>query len=71
MVELAVKDLLTLTGGAQRELLGDTETETIPAGASPGNGSPDLRPADIATGDPAESRRNAKQAALSRLRAAG
>jgi hypothetical protein len=71
MVELAVKDLLTLTGGAQRELLGDTETETIPAGASPGNGSPDLRPDEIATGDPTESRRNAKQAALSRLRAAG
>jgi hypothetical protein len=71
MVELAVKDLLTLTGGAQRELLGDAETETIPAGASPGNGSPDLSPADIATGDPTQSRRNAKQAALSRLRAAG
>jgi hypothetical protein len=71
MVELAVKDLLTLTGGAQRELLGDAETETIPAGASPGNGSPDLSPDEIATGDPAESRRNARQAAMSRLRAAG
>jgi Ran GTPase-activating protein (RanGAP) involved in mRNA processing and transport len=71
MVELAVKDVLTLNGGAQRGLLNGAETETVTAGASPGNGSPDLSPDEIATGDPSQTRRNAKQAALSRLRAAG
>jgi hypothetical protein len=71
MVELAVKDLLTLTGGAQRDLLGDTETETVAAGASPGNGSPDLAPDELTTGDPSQTRRAVKQAAMSRLRAAG
>lgn len=67
MVELAVKDLLTLTGGAQRDLLGGEETETVAAGASPGNGRADLSPEDITTGNPSETRKRARQAAMSRL----
>jgi hypothetical protein len=72
MIDLAVKDVLTLTGGAQRGLLNGAETETVsPAGVSPGNGSPDLHPEDLTTGDPTATRRAVKQAAMSRLRAAG
>ena len=67
MIELALKDYLKLTGGAQRELLGDRETETVTAGRSPGSGTPDMRPEDITTGDPTKTRQNAKRAALSRL----
>jgi hypothetical protein len=67
MVNLGLKDYLKLTGGAQRELLGDRETETVAAGRSPGNGTPDTRPEDITTGDPTRTRQNAKRAALSRL----
>jgi hypothetical protein len=68
MVELAVNDYLKLTGRAQTELLGgDENVERVVAGASPGNGVPDTRPEEIATGDPKESRRRAKAAALSRL----
>jgi hypothetical protein len=69
MIDLAVKDLLTLTGGAQRELLNGRETEAVAAGASPGNGSPDLSPEDLLTGNPEESKRRARRAAESRLRA--
>jgi hypothetical protein len=68
MVDLAVNDYLKLTGRAQADLLGgDDEVERVTAGASPGNGVPDTRPDDIVTGDPKESRRRAKAAALSRL----
>jgi hypothetical protein len=67
MIELAFKDYLKLTGNGQRELLGDRETETVAAGRSPGNGTPDTRPEDITTGDPTRTRQNAKRAALSRL----
>lgn len=67
MIELAVKDLLTLTGGAQRDLLGGEETEAVTAGASPGNGSPDLSPEDVTTGNPSESRKRARAVAMSRL----
>jgi hypothetical protein len=67
MVNLGLKDYLKLTGGAQRELLGDRETETVPAGRSPGNGTADTRPEGITTGDPTRTRQNAKRAALSRL----
>jgi hypothetical protein len=68
MIELAVKDLLTLTGGAQRDLLGGEETESVTAGASPGNGSPDMSPEEITTGDPDETRKRAHKVAMSRLR---
>jgi hypothetical protein len=72
MVELAVKDLLTLTGGAQRELLNGQETETLsPAGVSPTGGSPNTAPEAMPTGDPAAARKWAKDAARSRLQAAG
>jgi hypothetical protein len=68
MIAMAVQDVLTLRGGAQTELLGGgDEVEWVTAGASPGNGVPDTRPDDIVTGDPKESRRRAKAAALSRL----
>lgn len=67
MVNLGLKDYLKLTGGAQRELLGDRETETVPAGRSPRGGSPDVSPDEITTGDPSETRRRARQAAMSRL----
>jgi hypothetical protein len=68
MVDLAVNDYLKLTGRAQSELLGgEDQVERVTAGASPGNGVPDTRPDDIVTGDPKESRRRAKAAALSRL----
>jgi hypothetical protein len=67
MIDLAVKDLLTLTGGAQRELLNGRDTEAVAAGASPGNGSPDLSPEDLLTGNPEESKRRARRAAESRL----
>jgi hypothetical protein len=68
MVNKAVQDVLVLRGGAQTELLGgDENVERVVAGASPGNGVPDTRPEEIATGDPKESRRRAKAAALSRL----
>jgi hypothetical protein len=68
MVDLAVNDYLKLTGRAQSDLLGgEDEVERVTAGASPGNGVPDTRPDDIVTGDPKESRRRAKAAALSRL----
>lgn len=68
MVDLAVNDYLKLTGRAQTDLLGgEDQVERVTAGASPGNGVPDTRPDDIVTGDPKESRRRAKAAALSRL----
>lgn len=67
MIDLAFADYLKLTGGAQRDMLGDQETETVPAGRSPSNGSPDLSPDEITTGDPTRTRQRAKQAALSRL----
>jgi hypothetical protein len=68
MIDMAVRDVLTLRGGAQTELLGgEDQVERVTAGASPGNGVPDTRPDDIVTGDPKESRRRAKAAALSRL----
>lgn len=67
MIELAVKDLLTLRGDSQRELLNGAETESITAGASPGNGSPDLSPEDVTTGNPSESRKRARAVAMSRL----
>ena len=67
MVKLGLKDYLKLTGNGQRELLGDRETERVTAGRSPGSGTPDTRPEDITTGDPTETRKRARQAAMSRL----
>ena len=69
MIDLALADYLKLTGGAQRELLGDRETETVAAGRSPSGGSPDLTPEEITTGDPTQTRRRAREAAMSRLQA--
>jgi hypothetical protein len=66
-IGLALKDYLKLTGGAQSALLNGQETETVPAGRSPRGGSPDLSPEEITTGDPSETRRRARQAAMSRL----
>jgi hypothetical protein len=71
MLELAFADYLKLTGGAQRQMLGESEVERLPAGRSPGSGTPDTSPEQITTGDPAESRKNAHRAAVSRLQAAG
>ena len=66
-IGLALKDYLKLTGGAQAALLNGQETETVPAGRSPRGGSPDLSPEEITTGDPTQTRRRAREAAMSRL----
>lgn len=70
VIERGIADYLTLTGQGQRELLGDTEIERVPAGSSPGGGAPDASPEDILTGNPSESRKRAHQIAMQRLRAA-